>query len=63
VSDDSISLASLAARGVVDGVGHILVYGERLSSHGRLINSKDGMTDMGDSFVIVGALLEFVSAW
>lgn len=43
VGDDSIGLSTLATGSVVDGIGNVLVDGEGLSSHGRLIDGKEGV--------------------
>jgi len=44
VSDNGISLSTLATSSVVDGVGDVLVDSERFSSHGRLINGEKSVT-------------------
>ena len=44
VSDNSISLSTFAASGVVDDICDVLVDGERLSSHGRLIDGQKSVS-------------------
>lgn len=53
VGDDTVGLAALATGGVVDGVGHELVDGERLTSHGRLVDGDDGVAELGSSLLAV----------
>jgi hypothetical protein len=44
VGDNGVGLSALAASGVVDHVGNVLVDGERLTSHSRLINGQKGVS-------------------
>jgi hypothetical protein len=43
VCDDGIGLSTLAASSVVDNISDVLVDGEGLSSHGRLIDGEEGI--------------------
>ncbi|GKT48036.1 uncharacterized protein ColSpa_08217 [Colletotrichum spaethianum] len=61
VGDDTESLAALATGGVVAGVGHELVDGERLTSHGRLVNGDDGVSELGVGVLLI-TLLELLAA-
>lgn len=44
VSDNTVGLSALATGGVVDDIGDVLVDGEGLSGHGRLINGEEGVS-------------------
>ncbi|TLD16715.1 uncharacterized protein PgNI_01314 [Pyricularia grisea] len=57
VGDDTVGLSALASGGVVDGVGHVLVDGERLSSDGRLVNGNNGVADVGSTILVIRLVL------
>ncbi|TLD30651.1 hypothetical protein PspLS_02350 [Pyricularia sp. CBS 133598] len=57
VCNDTVGLSALASSGVVDGVGHVLVDGERLSGDGRLVNGNNGVADVGGSVLVVRVVL------
>jgi hypothetical protein len=44
VSNDTVSLSTLATGGVVDDIRNVFVAGEGLSSHGRLINGEKSVS-------------------
>jgi len=44
VGNNSVCLSTLAAGGVIDNIGNVLVNSERLSGHGRLINGQESVT-------------------
>jgi hypothetical protein len=52
-SDNTVGLATLATGGVVTGVGHVLVDGERLTSDGGLITSNERNTLVNLTLIIV----------
>ena len=55
VSDDGVRLAALAASGVVDGIGAILVDGEGFSCHRGLIDGEECIARavLLDNFIII----------
>ncbi|TKW53161.1 hypothetical protein CTA1_10886 [Colletotrichum tanaceti] len=61
VGDDAESLAALATGGVVAGIGHELVYSEGLTSHGRLVNGDDGVSELGVGVLLI-TLLKLLAA-
>ncbi|GKT88394.1 LOW QUALITY PROTEIN: hypothetical protein Ct61P_06244 [Colletotrichum tofieldiae] len=61
VGDDTEGLAALATGGVVASVGHELVDSEGLTSHGRLVNGDDGVSELGVGVLLV-TLLELLAA-
>ncbi|GJC90876.1 hypothetical protein ColLi_13714 [Colletotrichum liriopes] len=61
VGDDTEGLAALATGGVVASVGHELVDSEGLTSHGRLVNGDDGVSELGVGVLLI-TLLELLAA-
>jgi hypothetical protein len=51
--DDGVGLATLATSGVVTDISDVLLDGERLSGHGRLIDSDEGMATVWKTLLLV----------
>lgn len=60
-SDDGIGLSTLAASGVVGDITEVLVDGERLTSHGGLIDGKEGSSTVGGQSGLLLFLLVVLS--
>ncbi|KAI6876686.1 plasma membrane H+-ATPase Pma1 [Hortaea werneckii] len=61
--DDSVTFATLATSGVVEHVAHELVDSEGLASDGGLVSGNDGQTLVGNTLLIVLALLLLRASW
>jgi hypothetical protein len=60
VCNDGVRLSTLATSCVVDDIGNILVDGERLTSHGRLIDGQEGVSG---TVLLVSVLIIVLLIW